>query len=292
MENMEKSSKSFVGSPINFRGLIYSPINEQGVVYLFGLVAEDLNIRVESIQQGYPDCTGIKYLGKGKWERVRIEFEYKSSSFDHDPTGCDIVVCWEDDLNDEEKKSKRLDKLEIKELKSIIGTPEVPNKPLKEPEITTSEEAKFDLQYHFKKDNVNKNVQQIFEKLHNSIMKINPDIWDKYSKTAITYYSPEKMFVFIKFRQSRINLTVFSNEKKIEGVKNIKNHKNWGILTIKSENDLDKAINAIQMSYEIMKESVKNNINTGWFAKTPKDEETEISEEETSEEETAESLRY
>ena len=63
-----------VGKPINFRGLVYSPINEQGVVYLFGLVAEDLNIRVESVQQGYPDCTGIRYLGKGKWERIRIEF--------------------------------------------------------------------------------------------------------------------------------------------------------------------------------------------------------------------------
>lgn len=58
--------KTEVGSPMNFRGLMYQPINEQGVVYLFGLVAEDLNIRVESVQQGYPDCTGIRFVGRGK----------------------------------------------------------------------------------------------------------------------------------------------------------------------------------------------------------------------------------
>ena len=55
-----------VGSPMNFRGFMYQPINEQGVVYLFGLVAEDLNIRVESIQQGYPDCTALRYSGNGR----------------------------------------------------------------------------------------------------------------------------------------------------------------------------------------------------------------------------------
>ena len=38
--------KNIVGKPINFRGLGYSPINGQEVVYLFGLVAEGVNIRV------------------------------------------------------------------------------------------------------------------------------------------------------------------------------------------------------------------------------------------------------
>ena len=28
---------------------------------------------------------------------MRIEFEFVSSRFDHDPSGCDLVVCWEDD---------------------------------------------------------------------------------------------------------------------------------------------------------------------------------------------------
>ena len=95
---MSEKDRKIVGSPLNFRGLVYGPINEQGVVYLFGLVAEDLNIRVESIQQGYPDCTAVRYVGKGRWERIDIEFEYVSSNFDHDPDKCDVLVCWEDDL--------------------------------------------------------------------------------------------------------------------------------------------------------------------------------------------------
>ncbi len=260
-----------VGNPLNFRGLIYSPINEQGVVYLFGLIAEDLNIRVESIQQGYPDCTGIRYIGKGRWERIRIEFEYKSGNFDHDPKGCDMIVCWEDNLNDNEKKDMGIDILEIIELKSRIKTPEVPNKELEEPDVLTSEKAEFDLQYHFQRNKVNKNIQELFEKLHNSIMNINPDIWDKYSKTAITYYSPERMFVFLKFRKSKIRLTIFTNWEDIHKVKNVKNHENWGNFSINSEIDLSWCMDSIKKSYEIMKKAIKENINTGWFAKTPKE---------------------
>ena len=69
---MDKRTK--VGSPMNFRGMMYKPISEQGVVYLFGLVSRDLNIIVESVQVGYPDCTGLKFIGKGKWERIKIYF--------------------------------------------------------------------------------------------------------------------------------------------------------------------------------------------------------------------------
>lgn len=111
--------KVTVGKPINFRGLVYDPTNEQGVVYLFSLIAEDLNIRVESIQQGYPDCTAIRYAGRKKWERISIEFEYLSSGFDHDPTKCDLLVCWEDDLSPQDKA--RLRGLEILELRSMDG---------------------------------------------------------------------------------------------------------------------------------------------------------------------------
>jgi len=64
MRELSEKDRKIVGSPLNFRGLVYGPINEQGVVYLFGLIAEDLNIRVESIQQGYPDCTQYDTLAR------------------------------------------------------------------------------------------------------------------------------------------------------------------------------------------------------------------------------------
>src|SRR4051812_34468896 len=44
------------GAPINFRGLRHAPINEQGVVYLFGMVSNELGLIVEAVQAGFPDC--------------------------------------------------------------------------------------------------------------------------------------------------------------------------------------------------------------------------------------------
>lgn len=87
------------GPPINFRGLVYAPINEQGVIFLFSKVSEDLNIQIEAIQQGFPDAIGKVKTDKGYATRT-IEFEYKSSHYDHLPDKCDILVCWEHDWTD------------------------------------------------------------------------------------------------------------------------------------------------------------------------------------------------
>ena len=86
------------GDTLNFRGLLHAPVNEQGVVFLFATLAVDLGFLVESLTPGFPDCEAKRRVGKA-WERVRIEFEYESRSFrehDHDPKGCDLIVCWED----------------------------------------------------------------------------------------------------------------------------------------------------------------------------------------------------
>jgi Homing endonuclease associated repeat len=103
------------GEFLNFRGLQHAPVNEQGVVFLFGMVAHELGYVVESVQTGYPDCDAKRRVGRDRWERVRIEFEYSSRSFrdhGHDPDGCDLVVCWEHDWPD--------CPLEVLELRSAI----------------------------------------------------------------------------------------------------------------------------------------------------------------------------
>jgi hypothetical protein len=85
------------GNPINFRGLRHEPVNESGVVFLFGVVARELGFLVEALQAGYPDCEAKRQVGPGKWQRVRIEFEYESRNFrdhGHQPAGCDMIVCW------------------------------------------------------------------------------------------------------------------------------------------------------------------------------------------------------
>lgn len=93
------------GPILNFRGLQHAPINEQGVVYLFGMVSFELGFIIEAIRTGFPDCEGKRLIDekKGLWERVAIEFEYKSSGFKeggHDPNKCDLIVCWEHDWAD------------------------------------------------------------------------------------------------------------------------------------------------------------------------------------------------
>lgn len=93
------------GAPINFRGLRHAPINEQGVVYLFGMVSGELEFSVEAVQQGFPDCEAKHCVDKRqqRWQRVHIEFEFKSSNFcdhRHNEARCDLIVCWEHDWPD------------------------------------------------------------------------------------------------------------------------------------------------------------------------------------------------
>jgi hypothetical protein len=90
------------GKPLDFRGLRHAPINEQGVVYLFGIVSLDLGLVVEAIQSGFPDCEAKRRIqgSNERWQRVRIEFEFRSRSFrdhGHDPSGCDLIICWTHD---------------------------------------------------------------------------------------------------------------------------------------------------------------------------------------------------
>lgn len=248
---------------------MYSPINEQGVVYLFGLIANDLNIRVESIQQGYPDCTAIKYVGKGRWERINIEFEFKNSNFDHGPDKCDVLVCWEDNLQD--SKRDTLKGLEIIELQSIIGTPEVPDIPLKDPEKEIEKKSEYDLEYHFKRKKTTKKIQELYQELDEETRKIDDSIWVKYARTAITYYSPEKMFVYMRLRKDSLAMNIFTDQEKIESVRNIKDHENWGKISLKNKEQMPLVISAIQRSFKLMKEEIKDNKNTGWYALTPRD---------------------
>lgn len=93
------------GEPIEFLGLRHAPLNEQGVVYLFGILSKQLGFIIEAVRTDFPDCEGKRQiLGKqGRWERVAIEFEYKSSNFKehgHNPDECDVIVCWEHDWKD------------------------------------------------------------------------------------------------------------------------------------------------------------------------------------------------
>lgn len=263
--------KSIVGTLINFRGLVYSPINEQGVVFLFGRILEDLNLYIEEIRIKYPDCVARRYTGKG-WERIYIEFEHKASNFiqhGHDPSECNVIVCWENDLLPDQRQ--KLSGIEIIELKSLIE--ELESKPIQEPDKIV-QKSEYDLQHHFNQKNVSKTVQQLYLKLDEGIKKIDEQIFRKFAKTAITYYSPEKNFVYLKFRKSLLVLNIYINQVNIKAVKPIPDHENWGIIRVKKESDLETVLIAINKSYEHIKKAISYNINTGWYAVTPREKMT------------------
>ena len=113
------NARTQYGPLLNFRGLQHAPINEQGVVFLFGMVASDLGFVVEGVGTGFPDCEAKRTVSKtGHLERVQIEFEFRSRNFrehGHDPDGCDLIVCWEDNWGSECP-------VEVLELRSAIRT--------------------------------------------------------------------------------------------------------------------------------------------------------------------------
>ena len=85
--------------PLKNAPLHYAPENELGVVFLFSQIAKRLQFHIETIRAAYPDCIAYRHSGDRE-KRVRIEFEYRSSSFrahKHDAKKCDCIVCWHHD---------------------------------------------------------------------------------------------------------------------------------------------------------------------------------------------------
>lgn len=269
------NDKSIVGDLINFRGLVYNPINENGVIFLFGKVMDDLNMYIEEIKPGFPDCIGRRFTGKG-WEKVNIEFEYKSSNFqahNHDSSKCDIIVCWEHDWGD--------CPLEVLELKEIIKT--LPNPTMKRPDSPARKkdskgaEGEVTVETHLKK--FPEKTRRLFELLDGEVKSISEEIWRKVGTTPVcSYYSPERVFVYAAFQKQGLKLTVFTRGQTIGGVKKIKYEKagaKWGRIYLKNEDDLGKVLAVARQSLTLIQEAIKKNEPTGWYAELEEEEESE-----------------
>lgn len=85
------------GPPVAPYGMAHEPGNEASVLFLFGAVAPKLGMVISHVQTEFPDCEAFREVEPGKWQRWRIEVEYRSRNFlvhGHDPAGCDMIVCW------------------------------------------------------------------------------------------------------------------------------------------------------------------------------------------------------
>jgi hypothetical protein len=92
-----RKDRPVMGEPFDRSPMTNAPVNELGVMVLFGMVAVGLGLQVESVQGKFPDCVAKREVAPGKWQYLRIEFEYESKNFKlhgHDPKGCDMIVCW------------------------------------------------------------------------------------------------------------------------------------------------------------------------------------------------------
>ena len=116
------SGRPTLGNPLDFRGMRYEPDNEAGVVFLFGAVCHELGLLVEVIQTSFPDCEALREASPGRWQRVRIEFEFLSRNYlrqGHSTKDCDLIVCW--------RHNWPSCPLEVLELSSAIKT--LPSRP-------------------------------------------------------------------------------------------------------------------------------------------------------------------
>ena len=101
----ERKRRIISGEPIDFRGLRYAPVNRDGVIFVFGMINQELGFIIETVRDGYPHCQGKRCFDEKKnlWEQVEIVFEHKSSDLkekDLNMDGCDIVICWSHDWPD------------------------------------------------------------------------------------------------------------------------------------------------------------------------------------------------
>jgi Homing endonuclease associated repeat len=92
--------RPLMGAPTQLPGLAHEPVNEMGVLVLFAMLSRQLGFIVDAVQAAFPDLLARMEVQPGRWQPVRIEVEYLSSSFrrhGHDARQCDLIVCWRHD---------------------------------------------------------------------------------------------------------------------------------------------------------------------------------------------------
>ena len=91
-----------ITEPLSTVRMLFSPDNEMGVVALFSMYHRELGFPyILKIQSAFPDATVIDARGEIK----NIEFKLFASSFrssGYDPDNCDYIVCWYDDLPEDD----------------------------------------------------------------------------------------------------------------------------------------------------------------------------------------------
>jgi len=267
------NDRSIVGDIINFRGLVYAPLNENGVVFLFGKVAEDLNMYVEEIKPGFPDCIARRFTGKG-WERVRVEFEFRSSSFKehrHDPKACDIIICWQHDWAD--------CPIEVIELRD--RSKELENRPIERPDSARPEPEVANVEAWFKRHDIRPHVLELFNALAGHIKSLDEECFYRIGKTTISFHCPERAFLYVWRSKTRLSTSLFTRGQALGKVTQYQSEQGpvvWGGLSMGNAQELEAALPLITESYNRIKKAIANNEPTGWYGRAVAEEAEEEDE--------------
>jgi hypothetical protein len=267
MANVERS---IVSELINFRGMVYAPQTESGVLYLFGKVAEDLNMYVEELRPETPDAIVRRFTGKG-WERLRVEFEYRSSDFKQrgrEAEACDLIICWEHDWP--------TCPLEVVELRDRIR--EMENHPIRRPDVVTDSEDGEDLDEWFTGHGVQDRVRGLFQLMAEHVKSMDDACFYRVNKATITFFSPERTFLQVQPRQNALRLALFTGGESLPGVQPMSSRNSgqkWGSLVIGDEDQLQEALLSIEEAHKKINAAIKRNERTGWHAKVEESAEEE-----------------
>lgn len=106
---------------------------------------------------------------------------------------------------------------------------------------------------------------KLLEKFDEQVKGINDVIWSKIMKIGLSYYSPERVFMYAILQKDKITLWLFVGKGNIPGAeKRLKTKPKWGVAEIKNESDIDELLETIKLSHKNIKKAIKNNepINT------------------------------
>jgi len=258
---MATAERSIVGELINFRGMVYAPLSESGVIYLFGKVAEDLNMYIEEIRPEFPDAIARRFNGKG-WEQLRVQFEYQASRFrqrGQDSDRCDLIICWENDWPD--------CPVELLELRDRIR--EMENHPIRRPDVGANGQVGSDLDAWFDRHGMQDRPRALFQALAETVKAVDDSCFYRVGQSVITFFSPERTFIHVYPRRNALRLALFTDGQALGDVQQLGQRstaRKWGGFTVADQDALDEALPWIEESYRRINGATERNEQTGWHA--------------------------
>ena len=123
-------------------------------------------------------------------------------------------------------------------------------------------------------DDLPKWIADNFEKLVLELKKLEPELWWRRKKSSLSFFSPHKNFLTVRFSRNGMRLNVFTRGKQIQNIEPIVTASNggalWGRIKVGKDTDFQSILTAIESSLVEIKDAVKKGESTAWWAMAKK----------------------